>query len=244
MSAPSQEGPAEPESTGARAVSCGDLSGPDAFQQALRRYNHRCRNSLSAIKMGLYLFERESTLPMTPRFSELSLVYEDVERLFDRLQMIYRTSGLTWVRSPLGQLISERVPSWRAWFSARGRNLEIDLPLHDDPGDFDPMYLGSGLDAFAAWRASVGNRGRHSRLSWQIHAGCFEIFWNEPAHPAACGVRKEREGHSERPEALASTDSVALLLLERVASAHGGHLETSREPSFGVKVCWPQICRP
>jgi len=243
MSPQPREGPAEPGLIRPPAAPSGDPDGPEPFQQLLRRYNHRCRNSLSGIKMGLYLFERESTLPMGPRWNELALMYEDIERLFDRLQMIYRTCSLTCVRSPLGQLISERLPSWRSWFGARGRSIELDLPVHDDPGDFDPMYLGTGLDAFAAWRATAGDRDRESRLSWRIEAGCFEVSWDEAAHSSGHYSGDAKQDPSPRPEALESTDSVALIFLARVVSAHGGHLETTSAPAFGAKLRWPQICR-
>ncbi len=66
------------------------------------------------------------------------------------------------VRSPLGLLVTERLPSWRSWFSGKGRTLDIDRPNHDDSGDFDPMYLGLGLDALIAWRAETGHP------KWQI----------------------------------------------------------------------------
>ena len=242
MSPQPREGPAEPGSIAPPAAPSGDPEAYDPFQQLLRRYNHECRNSLSGIKMGLYLLERECALPLARRFNELSLLYEDIETLFDRLQMIYRSCSLTCVRSPLGQLISERLPSWRSWFDARGRSFEVDLPVHDDPGDFDPMYLGTGLDAFTAWRAAAGDRHRRPRLSWRIDAGCFELSWDERTHSSGyCGQERGTE-LSAPTETPANTESLALIFLARVVSAHGGHLETTTGPAFGAKLRWPQIC--
>jgi hypothetical protein len=242
MSPQPHEGSAGPGSICRPAKPSGDPDALDPFGQLLRRYNHRCRNSLNGIKMGLYLFERESALPMGPPWNELSLMYEDIERLFDRLQMIYRTCSMTCVRSPLGQLISERLPSWRSWFGARGRDLAVNPPSHDDPGDFDPMYLGTGLDAFAAWRSAAGDCGRHPQLSWRIDAGCFEVSWDEAAHSSGCGGHEADNDPSPRSEALESTDSLALIFLERIVSAHGGQVETTSDRAFGAKLRWPQIC--
>ncbi len=59
---------------------------------------------------------------------ELERTYQELERLFDRLQVIYRPLSLTLVRSPLGRLVNERLPSWRSWFNLRGRTLDVDPP--------------------------------------------------------------------------------------------------------------------
>jgi hypothetical protein len=242
MSPQPQGEPAEPGSIRTPAAPSGDPDALDPFLQLLRRYNHRCRNSLSGIKMGLYLLEREAALPAAEHYSELSLIYEDIERLFDRLQMIYRTCSLTWVRSPLGQLIAERLPSWRNWFSARGQSLQIDPPLRDDPGDFDPTYLGTGLDAFAAWRAAACDRHRQPRLSWRIHAGSFEVCWDERAHSSEACVQELDNDCSRQREDSESSDSLAMILLGKVVSAHRGQVETTSGPPFGAKLHWPQIC--
>ncbi len=114
-----------------------------------------------------------------PCWVELEQTYQEIERLFDRLQMIYRPLSVTMVRSPLGQLVAERLPSWRSWFTPNGLTLEVDPPEQEVPGDFDPMHLGLGLDAFVAWRAVQCSAMGNPRLSWRIDAGCFEIAWSE-----------------------------------------------------------------
>jgi hypothetical protein len=225
----------------APATASADPDALDPFLQLLRRYNHECRNSLSAIKMGLYLFERESTPAMAPRWNELSRVYEDIEKVFDRLQMIYRTSSLTWIRCPLGQLIAERLPTWRAWFDARGRRIDVKFPPCDTPGDFDPMYLGSGLDAFAAWRAAASDRDR-PRLSWQIKGGRFEVSWDETDQTSESCASGRNQGSSARYEQPECTASLALIFLGRVVSAHGGIIEAKSAPGFRATLRWPQIC--
>ena len=34
---------------------------------------------------------------------------------------------------------------------------------------------------------------------------------------------------------------LALLLLARIVSAHGGYQETTRDPAFGLKLRWPRF---
>ena len=140
----------------------------ESLRKMLSSFNHQCRNSLNGIKMSIYLFKREAGGPMPQRWLELERTYQELERLFDRLQVIYRPLSLTLVRSPFGQLVSERLPTWRSWFDLRGRALDVAPPGDDGPSDFDPMYLGLALDAFVAWRAEAGYANFQTSLSWKI----------------------------------------------------------------------------
>ena len=141
----------------------------------LSSFNHRCRNSLNGIKMSLYLFKREVGGPMPGSLGELERSYQQLEVLFDRLQVIYRPLSLTLVRSPLGRFFDERLPSWRSCFSRRGRTLDLARPADDLPGDFDPMYLGLGLDAFVAWRAESGRGQRERRFELENRRRLFRV---------------------------------------------------------------------
>ena len=191
MSPQPHEGPAEQGPSSSTLGLEDDPEGLDHLRQMLGRFNHRCRNSLNGIKMGLYLFKREGEGPMHRCWIELAQIYEEIERMFDRLQVIYRPLSVTMVRSPLGLLVTERLPSWRSSFSRKGRTLDIDRPNQDDSGDFDPMYLGLGLDAFIAWRAEAGHPKWQSCLSWRIADGCFEVSWDEvrPCEPLTWRAR-------------------------------------------------------
>ena len=216
------------------------------LREMLRSFNHRCRNSLNGIKMSLYLFKREVGGPMPGSVGELERSYQQLEVLFDRLQVIYRPLSLTVVRSPLGRLFDERLPSWRSCFSHRGRTLELALPLDDLPGDFDPMYLGLGLDAFVAWRAESGQPNGNAILSWRIVDGSFEFRWRErrPANGPRADGRANAQSYGFTPEE--RIDSLALPLLKRIVAAHGGSLETECDPTFVMTVRWPrfQVCEP
>jgi len=207
----------------------------------LGRFSHRCRNSLSGIKMGLYLFKREAEGPMHRSWIELAQNYEEIERLFDRLQVLYRPVCVTMIRSPLGLLVTERMPSWGSLFSRKGRALDIDRPNQDESGDFDPMYLGLGLDAFIAWRAEAGHPNWQSCLSWRIADGCFEVTWNEVPPGSHSPGEQDEVGIAQGPRPSVRVDTLALPLLARVVAAHGGYLETTSESAFAIKLRWPQF---
>ena len=137
-----------------------DFGNLDPTARMLRNFSHRCRNSLSGIKLGLYLLKKQGECNAPSRCNELWRKYEEIENLFDRLQRISQISSLTVVRSPLGQLFAERLPLWRARFGEFGRSIRIDPPDQDLAGDFDPTHLGLGLDSFIAWRSQSAWRNR------------------------------------------------------------------------------------
>src|SRR6516225_9803227 len=87
------------------------------LRQFLSGFTHRCRNSLHGIKMSLYLYRRGIDGPAPENWVRLEQAYQETERLFDRLQEIYRPMHTTMVRSSLGQLLAERLPVWRNWFA-------------------------------------------------------------------------------------------------------------------------------
>jgi hypothetical protein len=171
-------------------------------------------------------------------WGELAQLYEEIEGLFDRLQLIYRPMTVTTVRSPLGLLVTERSPAWRRSF---GRVLEIDRPDGDDSGDFDPMYLGLGLDAFVAWRAVAGDPNRLPILSWRIVGGCFEVAWSEASSSGRSLAPAQEFGIAPKSRPAVRVDSLALPLLARVVAAHNGTLETTSDPAFEMKLRWPQF---
>ena len=211
------------------------------LRQMLGSFNHRCRNSLNGIKMGLYLFKREAEGPIPTCWVELARIYGEIEQSFDRLQLIYRQLPVNMVRSPFGQLIIEHLPKWRSCFAGKGRTLDVDRPNYDDSGDFDPTYLELSLDALIVWRAEAGNPKGRSLLSWRIADGSFEVSWDE--------IRPRRTPRTKTaPLAFLGDRSQLFACIPwlshccaRVAAAHGGNLETTHEPSFGVKIRWPRF---
>ena len=240
MSPQPHEGSAEqgPCPSSLRPHPLDDLENLDPGHEMLRHFSHRCRNSLSGIKLGLYLLKKEAEGPLPSCWNELARTYVEIEQLFDRLQRIYQSESLTLVRSPLGELIIERLPLWRSRYGKRGRTILIDPPAEDVPGDFDPMHFGLGLDAFVAWRAESGD-SIQPRLAWRVTGACFEICWQE-SHPATNDADESATGFV-RSQPSDSTQSLALLLLARVAASHGGELETRNDPALGITLRWPQF---
>jgi hypothetical protein len=220
----------------------GDPFQLDAGPQMLRQFSHRCRNTLSGIKLGLYLLKKDLEGQSPSRWTELGRTCDEIEKLFDRVQRIYQSASLTVVRSPLGQLFAERLPLWRSRYAMYGRTIVVDPPERDLAGDFDPTQLGHGLDAFVAWRAESGE-GKEARLAWRVTGGKLEILWHERSV-------EERSGHGHSQCALPASSpedgmgSLALLLLARVAADHDGDVETRFDPSLEVTVRWPQFRAP
>jgi hypothetical protein len=216
-------------------------NGLDDVRQLLRRFSHRCRNSLSGLKMGLYLSQQEVEGPMPQCWSDLARFYGEIERLFDHLQVVYKPLSISLVRSALGPLLAERLPAWRASLSLQGRGLEADAAGEDAAGDLDPIYLGLALDEFVAWRAEAGAPGCRSHLSWRVAGGCFEITWQEAPAENEVPSRAHRDRAQGPPRPSPCTHSLALALLARIVAVHGGSLETTVDPPFGIKLCWPQF---
>jgi hypothetical protein len=230
-----------------QGLSCSTLSTVEnptrmgELREMLSSFNHRCRNSLNGIKMSLYLLKREEGGPISGSLGELERSYQQLELLFDRLQVIYRPLTLTPVRSPLGRFFDERLPCWRSCFSVRGRTLDLARPAEDLPGDFDPMYLGLGLDAFVAWRAESGGANGSAQLSWRVADGFLELRWEErrPAFGSHANDRDNRQSKASGPDE--GIDSLAHPLLRRIVAAHGGLVDTTCEPAFVTTVRWPRF---
>jgi hypothetical protein len=208
----------------------------------LRQFSHRCRNTLSGIKLGVYLLKRELEGQSPSRWTELGRTCDEIEKLFDRVQRIYQSASLTVVRSPLGRLFAERLPMWTSRYAMIGRTIVVDPPELDLPGDFDPTQLGLGLDAFVSWRAESAE-GVEARLAWRVTGGKLEISWHERALAGRTGPRRSQHDlPASSPEE--GMGSLALLLLARVAADHDGDLETRFDPSLEVTMRWPQFRAP
>jgi hypothetical protein len=216
------------------------LDESDGFRRILSGFNHRCRNSLNGIKIGLYLFRRQMEGQPPACWNELERTYQELERLFDWLHLIYRPLTLGLVRSGLGRLIDERLPSWRSWFALSGAFLEVSPPPKDEPGEFDPMHLGMALDALLAWRVQVVDPIGPAQLSWRVQGGFFELSWNESSCTTPDGADGSAEADRDARTA-SGVGSLALPLLSRIVSAHGGSVGSTSDPAFTLMARWPQF---
>ena len=219
--------------------SCAAPLDVDPGARILRKFSHRCRNSLSGIKLGLYLLRKESQDTSNCRWSDLGRTYDEIEKLFDRLDRIYHSAPLTLVRSPLGQLFAERLRLWQSLYPNWAQSVRLEPPETDPPGDFDPSHLGLGLDAFVMWRACSGD-SREPCLSWHASGAQFHISWKETSDRIESAAIDPADSPRAYPPG-DCTGSLALLLLARVAADHGGDLETRHDPSLNALIRWPQF---
>ena len=218
---------------------CDPLFDVDPGSRMLRKFSHHCRNSLSGIKLGLYLLRKDLQDTSSCRWSDLGRSYDEIEKLFDRLDRIYHSAPLTLVRSPLGQLFAERLRLWRSLHPNWAQTIRVEPPETDLAGDFDPSHLGLGLDAFVMWRASSGE-SREPCLAWLTSGSQFQITWEEASHcteSAACDPADSPRGYPPSD----CTGALALLLLARVAADHGGDFEIRHDPSLSALIRWPQF---
>jgi hypothetical protein len=238
MHVPPQEGPREEILSDLVLRLVLDEADTERLRGMLSAFLHRCRNLLSGMKMSLYLVRREAAGPLPCRWAEVEETYRSIECLLDRLQAIYRPVTLTPIRAKLGSLVADREGGWRESFRAAGAALEISPPREDRRGEFDPSYLGLGLDAFVAWRATSVSAGQTASLSWRTEGSEFDVSWRESPGPAACQDAGASQG-PPRSGLCATLSSLGLPLLARMITAHRGILEWHGKPRFQVRFRWP-----
>lgn len=205
-----------------------------ALHEILGGFCHQCRNTLNSLKLSLYLTKRDATHQATPLWKELDQRYKEVELVFDRLQAICRPMTLTPIRASLSLIMEERKPHWIERMALRNRSLHLLAPKTPDVGDFDPIRLADCLDSFVHWRAEVGEVGQPAQLAWGIAENHFLIEWDEQ-----CSVGR---GGSDPDSGL--TDPLALPLMARVLSAHGGSMTLDSHDGLHLRASWPLIVRP
>jgi hypothetical protein len=203
----------------------------DSLHGLLGGFCHKCRNALNGLKLSLYLAKRLSHPEALAQLKELESHYDSLERLFDRLQLICRPMAITPITLPLGLLIEERRGTWDEWMARRGRRLLVSSPGEAVIGEFDPNRLTQGLDALVAWRAGDGAPGEPARLRWRLQNQQFQLDWVERS---AQGLDLD-----SAPGGLDLSESLALPLLARVISAHGGHLDLTVRDGLRIGLRWP-----
>ncbi len=191
--------------------------------------------------MSLYLFRRASKGHVPQCWTEIERNYQQIETLFDHLQLIYRPMTLTMVRCSLGHFIRDHHSKWRTSLQSKGMTLELDPPREELDGDFDPIQLGIALDAMARWRAEVAHSKNHTRISWRTHDGFFEIVWEEfPADSSDRPIDSKGEaGLDPDARTCLRADSLVLIMVSRILSVLGGRLERPCSRSLRWRMHWP-----
>jgi hypothetical protein len=210
-----------------RAVS--DTRSVGSLYEILGGFCHKCRNTLNCLKLSLYLAQRQASPDTFAMLRELEPHYRAVEQVFERLQLICRPMALAPVKLDLALLIEQHQRSWKEWMGTNHRRLELCSPEVPAVGEFDPNRLGQGLDALIAWRAEAGDPNTPARLDWRTEAQQFRIDWREQTTGALESAERDPE---------AST-SLALPLLSRVVTAHGGRVELRTSDELRIGLSWP-----
>ncbi|WP_406696549.1 hypothetical protein V5E97_36755 [Singulisphaera sp. Ch08] len=205
-----------------------------ALHEILGGFCHQCRNTLNSLKLSLYLTKRDTTHEASPLWGELDQRYKEVELIFDRLQAVCRPMTLTPIKASLSLIMNDLGPAWISAMAERDRSLHLIPPGTSDVGDFDPIRLPDCLNTFVLWRAEVGEQGQPAQLGWGIHENQFVIEWDEPS---SLGI-----GDSAVDPA--RSDPLALPLLARVLSAHGGTMTLEYHDGLHLRATWPLNVRP
>jgi hypothetical protein len=198
---------------------------------ALGGFCHQSRNVLNSLKLSLYLAKRSATPDLCARWSELEPHYLELEQFIERLQFIIRPMELNCVCLPLSLLIEERTDKWSAEMGTHGRRLEFVPPVNSSNVKYDPSWLGHALDALVAWRAEAKRGSSVAQLRWGVDHGASKLEWLEDSIGGA-------DRRLDRP------DSLALPLVGRVVSAHGGTLSVDVRDGLQVCLRWPVDAKP
>lgn len=199
------------------------------LHRALGEFCHEFRNRLNSLNLALYITRRSALDPGADTWQRLEREYREVERFIELFQTICRPMRLTPVKFALGTVLKDRLATWADWLAAGGRRLETEPPHGSAVGCFDPIRLLQGLDAFASWRSQAGQPGMPVRLAWWEREQHLHLRWVEPGERVTGGPH----GRCERAACL------ALPLLARVMSAHGGTLDISDPNPLQVQLRWP-----
>lgn len=200
-----------------------------ALHRVLGEFCHIFRNRLNSLKLAMYIARRTAVDSAAESWRQLESEYREVEQFIELFQAICRPMRLTPMRFALGTVLEDRVATWSNWFAAGGRSLEMEPPSGSAVGWFDPTRLVQGLDALASWRSRTGTAGSAVRLAWWERDEHLHLRWAErgPTKDDLAILRPERSA------------CLALPLLARVMSAHGGTLEVSDRDALQVQLRWP-----
>ena len=216
-----------------------DPARAEQLHEILGTYCHQCRNLLNTLNISIYLAKRGPDSPSSEVWRQLESQYQEVEVFIERLQWICRPVPLRCVELSLQLLFEGRAQVWSKRLAAVGRNLILEPPEQPAVGRFDPSRLELAFDDLVSWRSLRGNPDTDLRLRWRADASRFQVEWDEP--PRKCShLTADESLVMSRPEpSKNSLQDLALPLLARVMSLHGGSISGSLRDPFSVALTWP-----
>ena len=151
--------------------------------------------------------------------------------------MMWRPLKLALVPMSLSLLLEDRRKAWVAEFAAQGRVLRMSAAGKAESGEYDPHWLGLALDAFVAWRAAAGERGREAELRWSTRGGQFHLEWLEPPLPS------NSERSSQRPRAACGSARASGPSLPGPGDrrARRNRWSCSNPAARHLRLSWPQV---
>jgi hypothetical protein len=224
MDAPMAESNEVEGLTGALLRVASDPLQVDSLYQVLGEFCHVARNRLNCLKLSLYLARRDPQDSQREGWSRIERIYSEVEAFLERFQTVCRPMRLAPMSVDLGMLLDERRPVWDVWMADRGRSIVWDAPATPAMGVFDHARLSQGLDALALWSSQGGSAETPVHVAWGSDTGQLRLGWGDPT------MRAAEEG---------VVPCLALPLLARVVSAHGGVLELSLRCGLDLQLVWP-----
>lgn len=208
----------------ARLVS--DSTQVDALYRSLGDQCHDWRNLLNALKLSLHLARRTAGEPERAFWTEVDERYQRLEAFVEDLQLICRPIALVTIRLPFSAFLLDRMPDWSRLLAEGGCWLETPDGLGAGHVELDLMRMTRAIDSFVAWRAEVIGTPGAVRLGVCADADSLRFDWVEQAPP--------------NPILEASQETrLALPLLIRVVSLHGGELEVLEEAGMTVRIRLP-----
>jgi hypothetical protein len=206
------------------------------LHELLGDFCHQVRNRLHMLNMELYFAKVASHDSQRSEWAILEQSYRAVERVVDHLQTICRPMPLTLLSMSLDILLEDRRQDWSCRLAARDLSLELKPPADTVVGLFDPSRLAHALDAWALFRSEQAASGTVIQVSWGRRDGHLTLEWQETA--PSCGPSPQTTNIT-LTESVRMT-SLALPLLARVMTAHGGHLKVVTKPDWNLHLRWPE----
>ena len=207
----------------------GVISTPERIAElhgVLGSFCHQWRNHLNAIKLGLHVARRSRTDIDREFWDQMDRRYLGLERFIGDLQDICRPMRLSPLRLPLDAFWTDRHQHWQPEFARLGRAFELCPPPEPVHADFDPTRFVRVFDTLALGRVGPGP----IRVRWWEESNAMvHVEWHEP------------EGSIQPQLSCDQPASLALPVLGRLLTSHGGRLEVREhgQHGFSLGMSWP-----